>query len=116
MTQKAASPDGRPRLARTLRWAVLGTVVLALVVGAGAWLLLRTSLPRTEGSVELSELTAEVAISRDSLGIPAIRAETLVDAIRGLGFVHPQDRFFQMDIYRRAAGIVLHIETPNENG
>lgn len=103
MLQKADSSDGRSRLARVLTWTVLGSVGLALVLVAGAWLLLRASLPRTDGSVALSGLSAQVEMSRDSLGVPVIRAGTLTDAIRGLGFVHAQDRFFQMDLYRRRA-------------
>ncbi len=44
-----------------------------------------------------------MTIERDALGVPTIRAATRLDAARALGFVHAQDRFFQMDLLRRAA-------------
>src|SRR5690606_37244079 len=42
-------------------------------------------------------------VTRDALGIPTIRAATREDAARALGFLHAQDRFFQMDLSRRRA-------------
>lgn len=102
MTKKADSSDGRSRLARVVRWAGLGLVGGALVVVTVGWLVLRASLPRTDGTVDVAGLSAEVRVSRDSLGVPVIRAENLEDAIRTQGFLHAQDRFFQMDLTRRS--------------
>ena len=86
-------------------WRILGrllriAVLLALVVVAGAYLWLRSSLPVTEGTLTLSGTTAELRIVRDGYGIPTITAQNDRDAAFGLGFVHAQDRLFQMDLMR----------------
>src|SRR5262249_26235905 len=51
----------------------------------------------------LPGLAAPVTVERDDLGVPTIRGSSRLDVARGLGFVHAQDRFFQMDLFRRAA-------------
>lgn len=61
------------------------------------------SMARTEGSVQIQGLQAEVVIDRDGLGIPRIEGETLRDVIRAQGYVHAQDRYVQMDMARRLA-------------
>jgi penicillin amidase len=60
-------------------------------------------LPRLDGSLSVAGLSAPVTVSRDSLGTPTIEAESRVDLAFGTGFVHAQDRFFQMDLSRRLA-------------
>jgi penicillin amidase len=85
----------------------LGQIALALlllIVAAGGWVWwqARASLPVTTGELALAGLGAPVRVERDALGIPVIRAQTLDDALRAQGFVHAQDRFFQMDLSRRA--------------
>jgi penicillin amidase len=88
---------------RYLRLSVV--VVLVAVAGAAAWLYgeLHASLPRLDGDAAMPGATAPITIGRDALGIPAITARTRPDAARGLGFVHAQERFFQMDLARRRA-------------
>ena len=61
------------------------------------------SLPRETGEVSIEGLTAPVEIARDVLGVPAIRGAIREDVFRALGFVHAQERFFQMDAARRLA-------------
>jgi penicillin amidase len=61
-----------------------------------------SSLPKTEGEIIVSGLSAPVSITRDAHGVPAIRAETPADAYFALGFVHAQDRLWQMEMMRRA--------------
>lgn len=90
-----------PRLKTSLRWSGLVIAGLFLIAVAGACLFLRASLPRTDGRTEVPGLAAEVEVSRDSLGIPVIRAESLEDAVRAQGYVHAQDHFFLMDLLRR---------------
>jgi penicillin amidase len=79
-------------------------VVLALAGGA-VWVRseVRASLPRLDGEQKLAGLSAAVTVERDALGVPTIRAASRVDAARALGFLHAQDRFFQMDLLRRSA-------------
>lgn len=77
----------------------------AISIAALVWLglELRGSLPVLSGSAELPGLSAPVRIERDGLGIPTITAVTRVDVARATGWVHAQDRFFQMDLSRRQA-------------
>jgi penicillin amidase len=102
----AASASNKKR--RLLRWS-LGTLTVALLTIAlsSAWFYtqLKRSLPLLDGSLALSSsgLTAPVTLERDALGVPTIRATTRADAARALGFLHAQERFFQMDLSRRRA-------------
>jgi penicillin G amidase len=87
---------------RRLLTRVLLAVVVLLAVGAGGTgLWLRTSLPTTDGTLALPGLREPVRVSRDAHGIPTIRAESEHDADFALGFLHAQDRLFQMDMMRR---------------
>jgi penicillin amidase len=82
-------------------------LLAALALGAGTlfalivWMLLAGSLPKLDGTVRVSGLTAPVRIERDDLGIPTLQAESRNDLAFATGFVHGQDRFFQMDLLRR---------------
>ncbi len=99
-----------PKLQRTLRVALrvflitLGVAVL-LLVASGLWLRhhLGQSLARLDGEIEIAGLVADVTIERDELGVPTIRGENRSDVARGLGFLHGQERFFQIDLIRRKA-------------
>ena len=85
---------------RALR--ILGWVLLALCLsGAGAYFYLRQSLPKTQGELVLAGLGAPVDVLRDRHGIPHIYASSLEDAHFALGFVHAQDRLWQMEMNRR---------------
>ncbi|HEY5550732.1 MAG TPA: penicillin acylase family protein [Opitutaceae bacterium] len=89
-----------------LRWClrvVVALLAIAIVVIIAILMVLRQGLPVTEGVVKLEGLGAPVGITRDALGIPTIDASNRVDAARALGFLHGQERFFQMDLMRRAA-------------
>ena len=91
---------------RLVRILVLALAALLLAAAAGAvWARtqLRGSLPQLEGERQLRGLSAPVEISRDDLGIPTVRGATRVDVARATGFLHAQDRFFQMDLARRRA-------------
>jgi penicillin amidase len=81
--------------------AVLSALVLAAL--AAAWLTLRASLPVIDGHVVLPGLGAPVTVERDAAGVPTITARTRTDLARALGYLHGQDRFFEMDLMRRAA-------------
>jgi penicillin amidase len=88
------------------RVLILVLVVAALLAGAAAvWARaqLHGSLPQIDGVRQVQGLSAPVSVTRDALGIPTIRAATREDAARATGFLHAQDRFFQMDLARRRA-------------
>ena len=86
---------------RWLKRIVLGVLGLLLVTVAGGWLWLRSSLPVTDGTVVLAGLQQAVEIRRDDHGVPYITANTNRDAYFALGYVHAQDRLWQMDFNRR---------------
>jgi penicillin G amidase len=92
---------------RRLVWFATAFVVLLGVTAAGGGFFvqrqLQNSLPLTSGTVMLAGLEAPVTVERDELGIPTITAASRADAARALGFLHAQDRFFQMDLQRRQA-------------
>ena len=64
---------------------------------------LSASLPRLDGQLKLAGLGATVTVERDGLGVPSIRGRSREDVARATGFLHAQDRFFQMDLSRRRA-------------
>lgn len=86
-------------------WVRGMTVLGALLwVGAAAvWMTLRASLPILDGNFTLEGLSAPVTIVRDAAGVPTVTARSRADLARALGFLHAQDRFFEMDLMRRAA-------------
>lgn len=88
---------------RFVRHFLAATLIVILLVGLTGYLLLRASLPQLDGDVSSRQLAADVVIERDELGVVTIRAETRTDAAFATGFVHAQERFFQMDLQRRAA-------------
>jgi len=64
--------------------------------------IIKKSYPKTDGEMYLKGIKSEVIIYRDEFGIPYIEAQNEEDLFFALGFVHSQDRLFQMDITRRA--------------
>ncbi len=82
---------------KVLAFLLLGLVIL----GGGGFLWLRTSLPETAGSIALAGLEHPVSIVRDTNAVPHIFAESTHDAYFALGFVHAQDRLWQMEFLRR---------------
>jgi penicillin amidase len=64
--------------------------------------LMRRSLPALSGVVELSGLEGPVEVLRDRFGVPQVFAGNERDLFFTQGYVHAQDRFFQMELGRRA--------------
>jgi penicillin amidase len=100
--------QGRSRRRRRLVLrAFAALVALVLVAGGGGafWFRsqLRGSLPLLEGERDLAGLASPVRIERDALGVPRIVGANRLDLARATGFLHAQDRFFQMDLLRRGA-------------
>ena len=97
---------------QTLRILSLIFVVF-LALAAGAYLHLRRSLPQVDGEIVLAGPEAPVEILRDAHGIPHVFARSIADASFALGFVHAQDRLWQMETSRRlASGRVAEIAGP----
>ena len=96
-----------------IRWLLAGFVALVLALAGAGYLYLRSSLPQTSGRIALHGPHAMIRIVRDADGIPTIFAQDDDDAAFGLGFVHAQDRLFQMELMRRyAAGRLAEIFGP----
>jgi penicillin amidase len=83
-----------------LRILLIVLAFCALAV-TGGYLYLRLSLPKVQGEISVRDVAAPVEILRDGYGIPHIFAGSLEDAYFGLGFVHAQDRLWQMEMNRR---------------
>jgi penicillin amidase len=85
--------------------AVAGIVLVGalLLATLAAWLVLRASLPTLDGRAARSGVHASVRVERDADGVPSITAQNRNDLAFALGYLHAQDRFFQMDLLRRAA-------------
>ena len=78
-------------------------LILALLLTGAVWLALRGSLPQYGGAVDVPALTAPVTVERDALGSVTLRAQNRHDLVWALGYVHAQERFFEMDLMRRSA-------------
>jgi penicillin G amidase len=88
---------------KVVRITALVVLVLVLLALGSAYGMLRASLPKVEGELDVAGLTSPVSISRDERGVPTIVAQNRPDLAYATGFVHAQDRFFQMDLSRRLA-------------
>jgi len=79
------------------------TVVLFVFVVVGTWLYSKTYHPNYNGEIEIKNLSEKVTIYFDEIGVPHINAENQNDAYTALGYVHAQDRLWQMEMIRRIA-------------
>ncbi|MCU0418152.1 MAG: penicillin acylase family protein [Cyclobacteriaceae bacterium] len=82
---------------------VLGLLLLVLLAVAGIAIYLPTTKPTYQGTLAVEGLKAEVTVRYDAYGVPHIEAQNEEDAYLALGYVHAQDRLFQMEMLRRAA-------------
>lgn len=88
---------------RTLKIFALLLATLLVAAGAAAAWYIHTKQPQRSGSLTLTKLGAPVSVRYDERGVPHIRAENEADLYRALGYVHAQDRLFQMEMVRRLA-------------
>ncbi|WP_162841486.1 penicillin acylase family protein [Salaquimonas pukyongi] len=91
------------RLLRWIGWGSLALLVLALAMLAGMYGLLRNTVAPASGEADMAGLSAPVAIIKDAHGVSHIEAETRLDAVRALGWVHASERLWQMEVLRMAA-------------
>ncbi len=89
-------------------------VLLLVILGGGFYVYLRSALPQTDGRILLAGPKAEIRVERDADGVPRIIAQDDEDLAFGLGFVHAQERLFQMELQRRyGAGRLSEIFGPD---
>lgn len=83
---------------------VTASIIILIIAGGYIFYnMLRSSLPEYDGRITSSSIKNNIEVYRDSLAIPYIIAESDEDAAFALGYVHAQERLFQMDLARRAA-------------
>src|SRR5580692_8355757 len=94
-------------MSRPTRYIFYTVIILVLLLiglrGLGWWIFHR-GLPQLDGTHPIAELKSEVTILRDAKGVPHIRAQSREDVFTAQGYVMAQDRLWQMDLVRRAAG------------
>ena len=86
---------------RVLVSALAIIVALVAIIALAGRAYFRRSLPVIDGVVSVTGISAPVEIVRDADAIPHIFASTRLDALFGLGYVHAQDRLWQMEVQRR---------------
>jgi penicillin amidase len=84
-----------------LVWILLVVLVLVLLIVLAVVYLFRRSLPQTSGTLRVPGLTSPVEIFRDEWGVPHIYAANQDDLFFAQGYVHAQDRLWQMEMNRR---------------
>ncbi|MCX6954858.1 MAG: penicillin acylase family protein [Verrucomicrobia bacterium] len=96
----------KPAVSKILRLLAAVAGVLLLLGGvAGGWFYsrVRASLPQLDGTSAVAGLAAPVKVERDAQGVPTVRGQSRADVSRALGWLHAQERFFQMDLLRRSS-------------
>jgi len=88
-------------LTRILKVLAILVLTVALLAAGGGYLFVRRSFPATGGTVQLEGLRSEVEIYRDRWGVPHIYAHNIEDLFFAQGYVHAQDRLWQMEFARR---------------
>lgn len=78
-------------------------LIIVVLLAVGIWLYTRTLHPTYDGELKLANLNEEVTVYFDDYGVPHINAQNKADAYRALGYVHAQDRLWQMELIRRIA-------------
>src|ERR1700735_1852216 len=95
---------------RILRLLILLVVLTLAAIVAYAYHAALAALPQVDGQIKLNGISAQVTVTRDSHGVPAIEAASLDDLFFAQGYVTAQDRLWQMDVMRRfAAGELSEI-------
>ena len=79
------------------------TVVVLLLLALGAWLFVKSLYPTYDGELDLANISDKVTVHFDEIGVPHINAQNQQDAYTTLGYVHAQDRLWQMELIRRIA-------------
>lgn len=89
---------------KTLKTILKALAIILIAISVGLWLFLNSKKPDHSGTLILPELKDKVEVLFDNHGVPHIYAENEEDAYQALGYVHAQDRLFQMEIMRRVGG------------
>ena len=108
-SREGPGPEGRgwrqtfrswPGYARTSLYAVVVLVLILVAALVTGFMLTHRPLPQTTGELAVPGLASEVTVVRDEFGIPQLYGDSMDDLMRAQGFVHAQERFYEMDIRR----------------
>lgn len=113
---RAPGGGGRRGRGRRVAEVALSVVVLLVVVAGGfaVWAV-RNPFPQHEGTATLPALTGRVEVLRDEFGVAHVYADDPLDLYRAQGWVHAQDRFWQMDTWRHiTAGRTAELFGPDQ--
>ncbi|MBU2601991.1 MAG: penicillin acylase family protein [Actinobacteria bacterium] len=88
------------RIRRIFTWTLVVLVFLVAAAAVFAFYTARRSFPQVDGVVQVPGLESEVQVLRDEFGIPHLYASSQHDLYMAQGYVHAQDRFYQMDVWR----------------
>jgi penicillin amidase len=88
---------------KVLKRTVIGLLILLAVAAGSGYFYVKNTAPVYEGALTLKGLKGEADVFFDRFGVPHIYAGSPEDAYFALGYVHAQDRLFQMELVRRAA-------------
>ena len=89
-----------PRPMRVTAYVAVGLVGVLVVTALAVLAVARQPLPQTTGELEVPGLEGRVSVVRDAQGIPQLYGDSLADLMRAQGFVHAQERFWEMDVRR----------------
>jgi penicillin amidase len=94
---------------KLFRYLILALLVVAVVIAA----IIFRSRPQYQGKLEVLNVQEDTEVLFDTYGIPHIYAASGEDAYKALGYVHAQERLFQMELLRRAgAGTLAEVLGP----
>jgi penicillin amidase len=88
---------------RILKKILAVIVVLTIIITIGGYIYYNSLKPSYSGSINLADISKETTVYFDDYGIPHIYADNEIDAVTALGYVHAQDRLWQMELMRRIA-------------
>jgi penicillin amidase len=102
----STSAEVRRRTPALRIFSYIVCVLLLVVVAVTGWLysIAHSALPQLDGNIAVPGISSKVRVIRDGHGVPTIEAASLEDLFFAQGYVTAQDRLWQMDIMRRAAG------------
>jgi penicillin amidase len=89
------------KLLKALATVIIVLLVVLLLVASGGYVFVRRSFPKTDGTIQIAGLKSRVEVYRDQHGIPHLYADNLEDLFFTQGYVHAQDRLWQMEFNRR---------------
>ncbi len=90
-------------LMKKLKKVLLIIVAFLVVTALSLYIYLQTTKPQYEGEIGLKNISKETTVYFDDYGVPHIYANSQKDAMTALGYVHAQDRLWQMELMRRIA-------------